>query len=363
MGKFKVGDKVRVVDANRIICRRFKLTDGKEYEVLSFHEKNGTSVEHIKITTNSSSSLPICDYEYKYIELVESKPTKNQRITALEEHSSSSDKRVESLEKEVSELKLIVHELRDKKVVPSTDAKDIIEFEGSKYRKVDREAQEGDLIICKDQKNKKMSLVNDGGRYLVGAHRLIKDTEINVYNQHHNRTTETVDVYELIAEEKPMQVIGEIKFPVAKTPNQQRAQIIEDAKRFIEEHQDDYFHVEVDNDKRTVFVWKLITEGKLYTAITGLATCHQNDVFNEFIGTSIALGRALGLDVSEFEQAVQPTVAVGQTVEVLDTLGNSFGNINDVVSVKQNGCPEFKGSWASNYKIINDTNAIYGGVE
>src|SRR5690606_23225219 len=45
------------------------------------------------------------------------------------------------------------------------------------------------------------------------------------------------------------------------------------------------------------------------------AKCAPDDVFNADIGKAIALGRALGLDVSRFEQAVKPTeVVVGMKV-------------------------------------------------
>lgn len=93
----------------------------------------------------------------------------------------------------------------------------------------------------------------------------------------------------------------------------------------------------------------------------GSSKCHPNDCFNEYIGKAIALGRALGLDVSEFEQAVQPDeVVVGMEVEVLDhESGRKSGKFRDVIAIEE-GYPEFSnGMYASRYDITNDTNAQY----
>jgi len=108
------------------------------------------------------------------------------------------------------------------------------------------------------------------------------------------------------------------------TPNEQRKAVIERAKAFIEESKVDlsfsrgkgYVLGEigricdvqfiVNNDKRTVvslFRWR--HDGNVYAK--AIAKCAPDDVFNADIGKAIALGRALGLDVSEFENAVKPT--------------------------------------------------------
>lgn len=124
------------------------------------------------------------------------------------------------------------------------------------------------------------------------------------------------------------------------TPNQRRKAIIDEAKAFVEENlaknhpnvqcQDltngAWFvngvvvekTVEADfvvNDKKRTVVALIRNVGKGKVRSKGIAKCAPDDVFNEHIGKAIALGRALGLDVSEFEQAVQPEVAPGQVVE------------------------------------------------
>lgn len=264
------------------------------------------------------------------------------------------EQRVDELENQVAKLELIIHELRGKKSIePSTTntVEDIIEFEGAKYRKVVRKAREGDVVIFKKTS---IDCVTVGKPYKSMGDTFYDDEgdDIHIYNGIADGTPETVDVYELI-EPKPL------------TPNQQRAEIIENAKKFVEENQDDYFHVEVDDEKRTVFTWKLITEGKIYKAMTGLASCHSDDVFNEHIGKAIALGRALGLDVSEFEQAVQPTVALGQKIFTLGYL-EEFKFVDnekwvlEVNGINEDGHPTHdNGTFTTHYKIINDTNAKY----
>ncbi|MFJ5768115.1 hypothetical protein ACIP9C_22565 [Lysinibacillus sp. NPDC093210] len=305
--------------------------------------------------------------------------TKNERITTLEN--------------EVAELKLIVHELRERPQLttvvnnapqgPSTTntVEDIIEFEGQQYRKVNREAREDDYVSVSFKEGKCFKpnkiygpVFKEGNDLYVNADSSTGERDYEealVYNSMYNRRPETVDVYELI-ESKPL------------TPNQQRAAIIEKAKKFVEENNNkihpgnderttirftgnitDKLEFVVNVEKRTVVALiKGIVSGDLYAR--GIAKCLPNDVFNEHIGKAIALGRALGLDVSEFEQAVQPTVAEGQILnkycnyEVL-TLEDKDGNLKIVDSGNfANGGDLPNTDW---YTIINDTNAIYGGVE
>lgn len=172
-----------------------------------------------------------------------------------------------------------------------------------------------------------------------------------------------------------------------KTPNQQRAEIIEKAKRFVEETTKrqatftlnkignrTYRQFRTKNEfvinakKRTVVVLvKGVTNGKLFEK--GISKCHPQDVFNEHIGKAIALGRALGLDVSEFEQAVQPTeIVIGMKVNINSMFGQR--NNETILGFENYGIlvNRFCGNrldgrtWLSKNsveKIIDDTNAIY----
>lgn len=174
-------------------------------------------------------------------------------------------------------------------------------------------------------------------------------------------------------EDKPFFSIPE----PAKTINQLRAEIIEKAKGFVESRMNREqlvpwkcgtgqwylrnFEFVVDEPKRTIVVLcKSDVQRRIYKR--SIAKCMPSDVFNSHIGKAIALGRALGLDVSEFEQAVQPTFAVGQIVR------NKDGEVSKTITHKGIfGSAWYRdcGTWNHEHKmlIINDTNAIYGGVE
>lgn len=164
-----------------------------------------------------------------------------------------------------------------------------------------------------------------------------------------------------------------------KTPNELRGEIIEKAKQFVEsdEHKDfdgDY-HVRVtgigtvcctvefvvNERKRTVVaLLKGITTKKVRARV--IAKCNPSDVFNSHIGKAIALGRALGLDVSEFEQGVQPTTPVSG-MYCKHKMTKNEGELTEFNQPlnhwESNG--DIWGSHPSNLTIINDTNAIYGG--
>ncbi|MGE7843922.1 hypothetical protein ACQKNX_24450 [Lysinibacillus sp. NPDC093712] len=80
--------------------------------------------------------------------------------------------------------------------VVKSQANETIEFEGVQYRKVDREAREGDVVILT-----KYSEYNytEGKSYLVQKYGRIKDIDgdlFAVYNESLGRTRKTVDVYE-----------------------------------------------------------------------------------------------------------------------------------------------------------------------
>ncbi|WP_312128681.1 hypothetical protein [Lysinibacillus capsici] len=319
MTKFNVGDKVIFNKENAHVAKQFDYKINKPYEVQEVFPFHCT----VQIINEKGSSH---SFDEERFELVETKLTKNQSITTLEN--------------EVAELKLIVHELREGRKTmrnvmnevlsePSTTntAEDIIEFEGQQYRKVDREAREGDVvIITKEHESSNAFKINKPYKVLRGVEIRSDHPDhcyatYNVYtNATDIRTPKTVNVYELI-ESKPL------------TPNQQRAAIIEKAKKFVDEainqgkdgspmselgnetYQYKFFGVEFDvNDsevKATVYQNnnrdKRMKQEPLHVSV---AKCSPNDVFNEHIGKAIALGRALGLDVSEFEQAVQPNEVV-----------------------------------------------------
>ncbi|WP_143128277.1 hypothetical protein [Psychrobacillus sp. OK032] len=149
------------------------------------------------------------------------------------------------------------------------------------------------------------------------------------------------------------------------TPNQQRKAVIERAKKFVAEcvvnaksvivihgegnaqyrQHSNVMTFHVNAKKRTVVaLGHALYGGKL--RLKAIAKCAPDDVFNADIGKAIALGRALGLDVSEFENALKPTeFIVGQTVESVTNAGNRivYRNVTKVTADKVHGFDERKG--------------------
>lgn len=162
-----------------------------------------------------------------------------------------------------------------------------------------------------------------------------------------------------------------------KSPNEQRKAIIAEAKAFVEKYSG---VVKADTTPYTkgagsttvkLFVNK---KKRIVTAIPHLvnanytvhgdkkfAKCAPDDVFNADIGKAIALGRALGLDVSKFEKAVQPSeVAVGQVHAILwEESKKPTGEVIAVGSVSSASFKYVDGGWASDYQILDDTEAQY----
>lgn len=290
MTKFNVGDKVRFIE------------DYMDYKKGDIVEVVGFWDEGINYIGKGKSA----GCYFSRVELVETKPTKNQRITALEN--------------EVAELKLIVHELRGKKSIdPSTSTiEDIIEFEGKQYRKVDREAHEGDVIVFYGSRHPQ---ITDGKPYKVFKGKNIEENKLS--HTADSGTEYPVDgeyvdgyyVYELIEGglNPQISIVDETIEPL--TQNQQRAAIIEKARKFVDEHKSKY-RSEWNIVGHTVQILIYDSNGMLMKFRQ--AKCNPSDVFNEHIGKAIALGRALGLDVSEFEQAVlkgRKYISIGHLME------------------------------------------------
>ncbi|HEY9569582.1 MAG TPA: hypothetical protein VIR26_01215 [Metalysinibacillus sp.] len=189
-----------------------------------------------------------------------------------------------------------------------------------------------------------------------------------------------------------------------KSPNELRAEVIQRAKDVLEDwtrgipsykckHLKTYHNEKlprpyngwvliaefvVNAEKRTV-VALLKGFETLEIATKGIAKCHPDDVFNEHIGKAIALGRALGKDVSEFENAVQPNeIVVGHSISSTRKDGScyKYPSVTEVEEDKVWGVDSVRNSLsytpiisvyeglATRPKITDDTHAIYeGGVE
>lgn len=238
MAKFKVGDKVRINDVDRIHNGDFFWRNGDVTEVMEVDDDGDIFVKATRGIFREETFL-IVKREFDYIEKVAETPTKLTK-----------SQRIEALEKQVAELKLEIEALK------------ISEIAGQ--------------------------------------------------------------VSKALWEEK------------SKTPNQKRKAIIDEAKAFVESAQRKQRDINcttegneilcvyttktefvVNDKKRTVVALIRYLHGDDPTVIAkGIAKCAPDDVFNADIGKAIALGRALGLDVTRFEQAVQPTeVVVGMIVK------------------------------------------------
>lgn len=244
MTQFKVGDKVRVINANAS-----KHSNGDEGVVVSITPL--WDVVFIDVDVNGVQQ----GHYAKNIELISSKPTKNQRLTSAEQAITTLEQKVEAMQAEIDTLKAT-------------------------------------------QKAPKITIQSD--------------------------TTK-------IAEE----IAARLKVRTKLTPNEQRKAIIDEAKAFVESQKHDseapyrryingkdggYYGLGVDfyvnAEKRTVVAVAHNYWDKSEVQYKGIAKCNPSDVFNADIGKAIALGRALGLDVGKFEKAVQPgEVVVGQVVK------------------------------------------------
>ncbi|MCT6924602.1 hypothetical protein [Metasolibacillus sp.] len=286
MTKFKIGEKVRLLNGGNVYPL-LGFENGQTYTVVGYTSDTfgRDTRKRIKLERNRAYGYALpCD-----LELVESKITKNQRITALENEVKRLDKFSEGLRGE-----------------------------------------------------------------LTGALKRIELLEAQL--------VEKVAVVE-------------------KSANKQRAEMIKKAKEFVKKYQavraGDESHREGNKTcQQYYYETEFIVKGNKVTALirwvscgktvqkkvrhVGRARCTPTDVFNEWIGKAIALGRALDLDVSEFEQAVQPIVAVGQLIEVCFLDNKPAGRFLAVSGIDTNGYPTHdNGTYTSHYKIINDTDAQY----
>ena len=157
-----------------------------------------------------------------------------------------------------------------------------------------------------------------------------------------------------------------------KTPNQQRAELIEKAKKFVESKKDVFGRVAV-VDPGSWSPWSCVPhfykKGNRVTCVlrgyetnknyaTGRANCMPSDVFNLYIGQAISLARALQIDLPvEFLKAVQPSEAVIGTIVEQHNVKGQFREVSQKY-IKGKTCG--LGSDSASYgKIIEDTNAQY----
>lgn len=278
MTKFKVGDKVRILDVKSIDFGRKFWLNGDVTKVTDVEVDGGV---YLATPCSKGRGLYVTKAELRHIDLVPHSSTRNQRLTDAE-------RTITALESEVAELKAKVEALE------------------------------------------KAQLSGPGTVYLHG---------------------------------KPIGKIDAIA-ALSKSPNEQRKAIIAEAKAFyidtLNEYQlSDGEVVVIGNGKERSISVTIRHLFSLKPLLSGKSKCAPDDVFNADIGKAIALGRALGLDVSRFEQAVKPTeVVVGQVVKdgsdgAIYNVVPEFSMDGGVLSV--DFCRQINRRLA----IIDDTEAIY----
>lgn len=302
--KYSVGDKVRILNVDGISGGKINgYKTGDEAVLVGSFDDLAIPCKRFP----DIHPLPLLESELAYIEKVDAKPTKNQRISALESQVSKLTAETADLQAQVARLQ--------------------------------------------------------------GVERVIKNVELQV-----SATADIGNVAKQLAE----MVAGESVKP-QPTPNELRKAIIAEARAFVAElskivggpHERETrygvlnnvgftyvlkpeFHV--NKKKRAVTVlmkgaWN--DTGEIYAK--AIAKCAPTDVFNADIGKAIALGRALGLDVSKFEQAVQPTeVVVGHTV--ISNFTKSIGGVAVKSDIENFSLGYARGG---GFSILSDTEAAY----
>lgn len=307
---YKVGDKVKYVSGPENYY-----TIGNVYEVLTVEE------DSYRITDNEGNRHNWTSVAYGRFELISQKPTKNQRITALEQ-------KVEAMQAEIDALKAA-------QKVTASAPKILVKSEAD-IAKVAEEIATRLKVRAKLTPNEQRKAIIDEAKAFVEA--------------------------------KKNDVTGPVKLGL-NLPAEGKRVSISDVYSFVSEGTrkvcDAEFHINA--ERRTVTV---LMKGAIPKRLYGkaIAKCAPGDVFNADIGKAIALGRALGLDVSKFEKAVQPSeVVAGMDVihtndkDVYKIEGIYEGNRYDMRHTDGEYFGKFRmtDSIENFYDILNDSEAQY----
>lgn len=265
------------------------------------------------------------------------------------------------------------------------DGKKERQIETNVYVTIKRDAKVGDKILITNP-----DLVNAGEKgemfTVIDAYEGFVDVEeIRVVN---GEWAFCAHEYEVITEPEQAPVVKEL------TPNQQRAELIERVREFVEKYKDKRLGHEEKHQignmtaRNNYYETEFVVKGNRVTALVywlaygehrignprhvGRADCMPGEVFNEHIRKAIALARALEINVpEEFLNAVQPTEIVKGMVAAPKKLCSVDANRRVPLTVtKVKGVQIWRGgkglseqwSYPSRLKITNDTNAVYSEV-
>lgn len=311
---YKVGDKVRILNAEKIRSPFMTLKDGDIFEITGNY---GPSNMYQSKRVSDGKYLGINPGEHYYIEKVEESDAKmtqfkvGDKVRVIKDLGGIAGVKLGTIAT-VTE------------VDSDGDVKlDVINQFGNPAFFLAREVE---LISPKPTKNQRISTLEQKVEAMQAEIDALKAAKkATVVSP--TMTVKSEDDIAKIAEGLAKMLAKEKKL----TPNEQRKAIIDEAKAFVINYDkkggmtkrggfiatdgilcDAEFIVNA--SKRTVVCllrWQLGG----YVTEKAIAKCAPDDVFNADIGKAIALGRALGLDVSKFENAVQPSeYTVGQII-------------------------------------------------
>ncbi|MEK5070831.1 hypothetical protein [Sporosarcina sp. FSL K6-1508] len=277
--------------------------------------------------------------------------------------------------------------------IPSKDVgAEKVEHEGKLLRKVERKQMKGDYVRFQNlggpvhtKSNVFYEILNEVS-YLDGRKGSMRvDFWAGEY---------VVEIFEVVGTmdevKKQLGIVSPSEYYFKqKSPNQQRAELIQRAREFAEglknKDLDGYIIESKKGDQllcdakfahdlaKLTTTCTLIGVGTGYTRKKAVACCHPNEVFNEPLGEVVSLCKALKIDIpQEFMEAVQPDDwAAGQIVtfpkgdrhhmkmnyqidSVLDTENNLTKLFED-----GKAHADLTDSEIRMLPIIDDTNAIY----
>lgn len=353
---YKVGDKVRVLNANAIMACEAK--DGDILEVIDVETSVFPTLRDV-----DGEGLCILGSELKYIEKVAEQVAKfkvGDKVRIIAEGAAGLSIGTEAKVIEVD---------RDGDVYL-----DVNNVHGNKAFYLARNIE---LVTPKPTKNQRITTLEQ----------TIADLQAEVEALKAAQKLPTMTVK---ADVDVAKIAESLAKAIEKhSPNEQRKAIIAEAKAFVEGALNRNYPINSTPTMKSISksVWftdkdgsyitvkcEFVVNAKKRTVVAiirdaesnivqhkAIAKCAPDDVFNADIGKAIALGRALGLDVSKFEKAVQPSeVVVGMHVRTRYMCGGYNDNCPTFVTRIHKGLPAFdNGSYSSHYGITNDTEAQY----
>lgn len=349
---YKVGDKVRILDAEKIRSPFMTLKDGDIFEITGNY---GPLNMYQSKRVSDGKYLGINPGEHYYIEKVEESDAKMTQLKVGDKVRIIS-----------TDAALCGFSIGDKDEITKskhdgskTSGRHTFEVDGRGFC----DAEHIELVSPKPTKNQRITTLEQKVEAMQAEIDTLKATQ-----------------------KTPVTTIADaIKRYSEHTPNEQRKAIIDEAKAFVEatlaevdeqmgwqttkiRTYKEYGRLRIEfivnaEERTVVALARLGNIPNLEDVLgKGIAKCAPGDVFNADIGKAIALGRALGLDVSKFEKAVQPSeVVTGMHVDTY-YIGSDEKNETCPTFVTHvlNGMPAFdNGTHSSVFKITDDTEAQY----